>query len=247
MVAGVEVSTDGGKTWHPVTSMSPAGTSVTWSYSWVAHGSPTATILSRAVDDSGNLETPGPGVTVNVNCPCSIWGNAVTPTTVDSKDTSAVNLGVKFTTDTFGTINGIRFYKATANTGTHVGSLWTSTGQLLAQATFTGETASGWQQVSFSNPVPVVPGNTYVASYFAPKGHYSDDVNYFYGPPQVTTTNPSMVDSPPLHALHGPASVGNGVFTYASTTAFPNTSIRVTTIGSTWSTRPRPRPDRPPT
>jgi hypothetical protein len=222
VVAGVEVSTNNGKTWHPMTSMSPASTSVTWSYSWVAHGSPTTTILSRAVDDSGNLETPGPGVIVNVNCPCSIWGNAVTPTTVDSGDTSSVNLGLKFTTDTFGTINGIRFYKASANTGTHVGSLWSSTGQLLAQATFTGETASGWQQVSFSNPVPVMPGTTYVASYFAPKGHYSDDVSYFYGPPQVMGAGPSMVDSPPLHALHGPASAGNGVFTYASSTAFPS-------------------------
>ena len=222
LVAGVEVSIDNGKTWHPVTSMSPAGTSVTWSYSWVAHGSPSTTVLSRAVDDSGNLETPGPGSTVNVNCPCSIWGNAVTPTTVDGGDAAAVNLGVKFTTDTFGTINGLRFYKATANTGTHVGSLWSSTGQLLAQATFSGETASGWQQVSFSKPVPVVPGTTYVASYFAPKGHYSDDVSYFYGPPQVMAAGPSMVDSPPLHALHGPASVGNGVFTYASSTAFPS-------------------------
>ena len=40
VVAGVEVSTDGGTTWHPVTTMSAANTSVTWSYSWVAHGNP---------------------------------------------------------------------------------------------------------------------------------------------------------------------------------------------------------------
>jgi hypothetical protein len=33
VVAGVEVSTDGGHTWHPLTTMSPADTSVTWSYS----------------------------------------------------------------------------------------------------------------------------------------------------------------------------------------------------------------------
>ncbi len=32
VVAGVEVSTDGGSTWHPVTTMSAASTSVTWSY-----------------------------------------------------------------------------------------------------------------------------------------------------------------------------------------------------------------------
>src|SRR4029077_10511950 len=34
VVAGVEFSTDGGSTWHPVTTMSPAATSVSWSYTW---------------------------------------------------------------------------------------------------------------------------------------------------------------------------------------------------------------------
>ena len=58
VVAGVEISTDGGTTWHPVTTMSAANTSVTWSYTWIAHGSPTATIETRATDDSGNIEAP---------------------------------------------------------------------------------------------------------------------------------------------------------------------------------------------
>ena len=38
VVAGVEVSIDGGSTWHPVTTMSAADTSVTWSYTWSAAG-----------------------------------------------------------------------------------------------------------------------------------------------------------------------------------------------------------------
>ena len=38
-------------------------------------------------------------------------------------------------------------------------------GTLLASATFTNESASGWQQVNFSNPVPITAGTTYVASY----------------------------------------------------------------------------------
>ena len=37
-VAGIEVSTDGGTTWHPATG------TTSWSYSWNAHGSPTSTI-----------------------------------------------------------------------------------------------------------------------------------------------------------------------------------------------------------
>ena len=50
-------------------------------------------------------------------------------------------MGVKFKSDTYGFVSGIRFYKASTNTGTHIGNLWTSTGQLLASATFTGESA----------------------------------------------------------------------------------------------------------
>ena len=175
VVAGVEVSTNGGATWHPVTTMSAANTSVTWSYSWVTHGNPTTTIESRAVDDSGNLEKPAAGTTVNVNCPCSIWGAGTTPGGIDSGDTGSIEVGVKFKTDTFGVASGVRFYKASTNTGTHIGNLWTSTGQLLASATFTSESASGWQQVNFAQPVPLNPNTTYVVSYFDPKGHYSQD------------------------------------------------------------------------
>jgi hypothetical protein len=222
VVAGVEVSTDGGTTWHPVTTMSAANTSVTWSYSWVAHGNPTTTttIESRAVDDSGNLEKPGPGVTVNVNCPCSIWGTGTTPGGIDSGDTSSIEVGVKFKTDTFGAATGIRFYKASANTGTHIGNLWTAGGQLLASATFTGESASGWQQVNFAQPVLLSPNTTYVASYFAPKGHYSQDEGYFYTVPPIGASA-GNVNSPPLHALQSTNGVINGVYSYSGGSTFP--------------------------
>jgi len=105
----------------------------------------------------------------------TIWPAATVPGTPASSDTGAVNLGVRFTTDTGGYISGVRFYKGTGNGGTHVGSLWTGTGALLAQTTFTGETASGWQDVQFSSPVLVVAGATYEASYYAPQGHYAAD------------------------------------------------------------------------
>ena len=48
---------------------------------------------------------------------------------------------MKFTSDLNGVIKGIRFYKTAANTGTHIGNLWTASGTKLASATFTGETA----------------------------------------------------------------------------------------------------------
>ena len=69
----------------------------------------------------------------------------------------------------------MRFYKAPTNTGTHVGHLWSRTGTLLATATFNSESGSGWQTVSFAKAIPVTAGVTYVASYYAPAGHYSAD------------------------------------------------------------------------
>src|SRR3954449_11593779 len=94
----------------------------------------------------------------------STWaGNSRPPETVPANDPIAVALGVKFTASANGEITGIRFYKGPSNTGTHVADLWSSTGTLLATATFTNETASGWQQVNFSTPVAITAGIAYVA------------------------------------------------------------------------------------
>jgi N,N-dimethylformamidase beta subunit-like, C-terminal len=58
-VGGVEVSVDGGATWHPA-----VGTTA-WSYEWqVPANLDHATILSRAIDDSTNIETESRSVRV---------------------------------------------------------------------------------------------------------------------------------------------------------------------------------------
>jgi hypothetical protein len=62
---------------------------------------------------------------------------------VDSGDPNSYELGTKFRSSVAGHVCGVRFYKATTNTGTHYARLWTATGTLVATATFTGETASG--------------------------------------------------------------------------------------------------------
>jgi len=75
VVAGVEVSVDGGTTWHPATG------SASWSYTWTPTANGSYNILSRAVDDSGNLETPGTGVTVSVEtqAACGVGGLELLP------------------------------------------------------------------------------------------------------------------------------------------------------------------------
>jgi hypothetical protein len=221
VVAGVEVSTDGGTTWHPATT----GTT-SWTYKWVAHGAPSTTIKTRAVDDSGNLQVAGAGAPVSITCPCSVFGPSVTPPQIDSGDASPVELGVKFKSDVYGTVTGMRFYKAAANTGSHTGSLWTSTGTRLAQATFTSESASGWQTVTFPQPVEVQPGTTYVASYYAPNGHYSATADWLYPAPAPGPSGGATPDAGPLHLLTNTGTTQNGV--YLGSAGFPTNSFRAT-------------------
>jgi subtilisin family serine protease len=145
--------------------------------------------------------------------PFSIWNNTVTPGTTDVLDLNPVELGVKFRSDVAGFITGLRYYKSANNTGTHVGNLWSSTGTLLATAIFSGETTSGWQQVTFSTPVAISANTTYVASYHTNTGHYAGDNNFFLN---------AGVDNAPLHALKDGADGGNGVYNYGPSSAFPN-------------------------
>jgi hypothetical protein len=75
VVAGVEVSTDGGATWHPAMGLA------NWNYGWTTGAGGSVTIRSRAVDDTGNLESPSAGVTVNVGTqPTSTPTATATPT-----------------------------------------------------------------------------------------------------------------------------------------------------------------------
>jgi hypothetical protein len=240
VVAGVEVSIDGGKTWHFANMTGPAAASVNWTYTWMAADAPRTTIMSRATDDSGNIETPSAGVTLNVNCPCSVFGNQ-TPPTPDDGDPSSVEVGMKFTSSTYGTVTGIRFYKAAGNTGTHVGSLWTSSGQLLSQVTFTNETASGWQSATFASPVTVLPNTTYVVGYLAPNGHYSGDAGWFYPAPSPPPTGGGNYNAPPLAAVPNNTSA-NGLFAYTSSSVFPTSTYQASNYWVDVNFVPTPAP-----
>jgi PKD repeat protein len=165
-----------------------------------------------------NTKTMTSYITVSTSgstaCPCSIWPASAVPRVAADPDAVPVELGMKFKADRSGYVTGVRFYKSTKNTGTHVGSLWTTSGKLLARATFSNETASGWQQVNFATPVAVAANTVYVVSYHTNVGHYAGDTNYFV----------NGVDRGPLHALPSSAAGGNGVYRYSSTPGFPTSS-----------------------
>jgi hypothetical protein len=88
--------------------------------------------------------------------------------------------------------------------------LWSSAGSKLAEVQFSGETASGWQQTNFTNPVAIAANTTYVISYLAPKGYYANDQNYPW----------STLSAAPLHV----SGTAPGVFAYGSNTAVPTGS-----------------------
>jgi len=198
-VAGVEVSVDGGASWFRV-----SGTT-NWTYNWNATAG-THTIMSRATDDSLNTETPNSGISIGVTARSTLFGNTAVPDSQTATDMNSVELGVKFSSSTAGTVTGVRFWKSSINTGTHTAHLWTSTGQLLASATFANETESGWQEVLFSQPVQITAGTTYVASYH---NNHSYSTAQAYFATQLTKGS-----------LTAPANAG--VYTYSSSVVFPS-------------------------
>ena len=148
----------------------------------------------------------------------TIWSPSAVPAGFDTGDTRSVELGLKFQSDVAGTVTGVRFYKGTVTTGTHTGTLWSSTGTKLRTATFTGETASGWQQVNFASPVAITANTVYVVSYHTNVGRYANNGGYFAS---------AGVDTGPLHALRNGVSGGNGVYRYG-VVAFPNSTFNST-------------------
>jgi Domain of unknown function (DUF4082)/Cadherin-like domain len=220
VVAGVEVSTDGGNTWHPATG------TTSWTYNWWPQAPGTFTILSRATDDSLNMETPGSGISVTVipAATVSLFNSAaISPYAMGNapaivgpvQDNGAVELGVQFQTAAAGTVTGIRFYKNPYNTGTHVGNLWSASGTLLGSVTFTNETAFGWQQANLQTPVTLTAGTTYVVSYHTSGGNYSADLEFF-ATPRVSG------------ALRAPSNGGTSVYAYGASSLFPNNSAGLT-------------------
>ena len=212
-------------TWSIASGALPPGLTLNSATGAIA-GTPTVTgdfnFTAQVTDAANPAQNAGRALSITISVTLTehtIWPASTIPGLVDGGPDSPVELGVKFRADSNGYVKGIRFYKASANTGAHVGNLWSSTGTLLATATFTNETASGWQQVIFSSPVAITANTVYVASYHAGNGHYSADINYFAT---------AGVDSPPLHALANGVSGGNGVYAYGSTSTFPTQTWNTT-------------------
>ncbi len=147
-------------------------------------------------------------------------------------DAAAVELGVKFRADTDVFVTGIRFYKGTGNTvptSAACGPPAAPAGQRHVHRRDGIGLAAGHLPSAHTNH----GRTTYVASYYAPSGHYAADVNYFAG---------AATDSPPLHALRTGTDGPNGVYRYGAGGGFPTNTTARRTTGSTSSWSPTPAP-----
>lgn len=134
-------------------------------------------------------------------------------------DNGAVELGVKFTSSAPVNVIGVRVYRT--DEGPVTGSIWSSDGTRLAgPTTFGGSTTHTWQDMRFSSPVTITPGNTYVASYFAPNSKYAYQYESFASASTVG----------PITALASVSGNPNGVYCYVgeACAGFPTYSYRDT-------------------
>ena len=141
----------------------------------------------------------------------SIWSNSYVPSE-NANSNGSYEVGVKFTAGVAGEVTGVRFYKQIDMGGyIHIGHLWASTGKLLSTAVFTNESASGWQQVTFSSAVAIQANTVYIVSFSTGGGYFGITTNFF--------TRGGLTNGP-LQALSNSIFGGDGVYNRAG--VFPN-------------------------
>ena len=208
VVAGVEISTDGGAHWRRATGRDA------WSYTYAAADG-TADIRVRAVDDSARLSVPiSHSFTVeprDCSTGCTIWTTDPLGVSTGNDSAQPIEVGTKFRTAESGLITSIRIFKPTAATWNLRGRLRLPDGTVLGESADLAVSGIGWMDLPLSAPVPVEAGTTYVASYFSSSGDYSYTNSYFA----------AAFDNPPLRALAGGEDGANGVYRYGAITSLP--------------------------
>lgn len=117
-------------------------------------------------------------------------------------DTRPVELGLRFTSSSNGTLTAVRFLKARGAGDSHPVNVWSARGARLATVTSTNESRSGWQEVKLPTPVRIEAGQVYIVSYHTSR--YRATQRYFM----------AAVRSGPLSTsgMAGVYAYGNGGF-----------------------------------
>jgi hypothetical protein len=140
----------------------------------------TATVTTGATDVAGNAlaEAKSWSFSTTAACPCSVFKSTEGPIG-DAISDSPVEVGMKLQSSEDGWITGLRFYRQSNNTGTHVGHLWSADGQKLAEVTFPSNQPPGWTEAPLPEPVQITKDTTYITSYYAASGKFGFSPGYF--------------------------------------------------------------------
>lgn len=108
----------------------------------------------------------------------SLFSHTSDPTGYSTESTSDFNAAVILQSSQTGVIEDICFFKIASMTGTHIGTIYNSSGTVLGQVTFSGETASGWQCQAFATPINFLKNTYYKASVYFP-AYWIRSLNFF--------------------------------------------------------------------
>ena len=153
------------------------------------------------------------------SCPCTHLGTVAPPAARRTRRRQSVELGVKFRSDVAGFVTGIRFYKGPQHGHARRPPLDEQRHAASATATFTDETASGWQEVTFASP-----GRDHARTRRTsprttrPSGDYAVDDGYF----AVRRRRQPAAARPRRTATDG----ANGVYRVRLRAAFPTETFK---------------------
>lgn len=170
----------------------------------------------QSYDAAGNTSPLSAAISITL-ADITIFNSTDAPPASAAADSGGIEVGLVIKPSVDGFITGVKFYKNTGDTGTHIGHIWTMNGVSLGSVTFTNESATGWQVAKFASPVAVTAGTDYLVSYYAPNGYYTASSSFFT----------SSFFSSQYLVVPSPAEVfSTSYYDYASSPTFPRSSFQ---------------------
>ncbi|WP_157987724.1 DUF4082 domain-containing protein [Jiangella endophytica] len=102
-----------------------------------------------------------------------IFSDDLKPRVATDPDRRAVELGVRFSPQQDGSVTALQYYQGAQTRDVTTATLWSADGEVLARTEFAPSRTVGWRTVPLKTPVRLSAGETYVASYHAPRGGYA--------------------------------------------------------------------------
>ncbi|HWK76502.1 DUF4082 domain-containing protein [Microbacterium sp.] len=102
-----------------------------------------------------------------------IFADTLEPEVAADPDRVPVELGIRFSPTVSGTVSALQYYQGPKAEDVTTTTLWSDSGEVLAQETFKASSKVGWRTIPLDEPIALEADETYTASYQAPNGGYA--------------------------------------------------------------------------